>query len=63
MYLVSIDFGYNFTVQPVVVYDMPEFTADPSKPIKMRVNEKLVYTLPVKENPLYKIEAIHELIP
>lgn len=59
----SIDFGFNFTVQPVIVYDMPEFSSDPSKPIKMRVNDKLVYKLPVKENPLYTIEAIHELIP
>lgn len=42
---------------------MPEFSSDPSKPIKMRINEKIVYTLPVKENPLYKIEAIHNSIP
>jgi len=47
----------------VVVFDMPEFSSDPSKPIKMRINEKIVYTLPVKENPLYKIEAIHNSIP
>jgi hypothetical protein len=50
----------------VVVYDMPEFDSDPSKPKKMRINEKLVYTLSIKENPFYTkstIEAIHELIP
>ncbi len=63
VYIFSIDFGYNYTVQPVVVYSEPEFSSDPNKPVKMRVNEVKEYKLPVKPNPLYTVEAIHEAIP
>jgi hypothetical protein len=42
---------------------MPEFSSDPNKPLKMRINEVMKHTLSIKENPLYKIEAIHEIIP
>ncbi len=45
-----------------MVYDLPEFMNEP-KPLKMRINEVKEHNLGIKENPLYKIEAIHEVLP